>query len=1467
MSAEIGILIQAQEDANGVISSVIGSLGDLEKSSGSLLNKGLAPLQNMLMTGLKAAATAATAAIGGLVAGITTSVLKASDMQQGLADISSQMGATSEQTGQLKGLIQDLGLDPKLKVTATEAAQAIGQLGTAGLSVDQILGGAARSTVLLANATGADFASAANMATDVMGLWGIKADDLTKAVNGITATTIASKFTIQDYAYALAQGGGVAATVGVSFDDFNATIAAISPYFKAGADAGTSFKVFLQRLVPSSDKAQDAMRGVGLITRDWGAAAASLSKTLGHSVEPTVSGVSMAVAELGKKTGNTKIKLGEFMGAFESNQFFNANGQMKSMAEITGILNTAFKDLSDEQKNEALSTIFGTDAMRAAAAIAKKTTSDFQTLKDTMGKTDAEEAAAKRMDTFKGALEILGGVIETIELMIGDQFLPILTDLTKQFTNFLQGAAPQMIDWSKQFAARLGELIDQYMPTIINYFWTFIGAIGSLISSGIKLVDVIIDWARWFKSVSAPFVDLLASFFTFRDVLRVAAVVAATALAGIVASVTPVVAVFTGLMLTMATLRRIWDSNWLGIRQTLANTVSSITTYFAPLTNTFSKFGTAAISEIAAFVTNSNTNFTALKIVWDGVTFAAQKLFRDLVAFVSNNLPIWISRLAEWGSAMLDWIQPVITQVTSKLAAWGSALLGWIVANLPAWANKLAAWGTAAWQWIVDATAPMLARLGEWGNAIWNWVKTNAPTWGARLAEWGAAAGQWIVNSIPTVIAKLAEWGNAIWNWITSSTPGVSNKFAPWATAAWQWIVNSIPAVVAKLTEWGNSIFSWITATVPTLVQRFAPMGIAMFKWIGDNAPKAIDELTKWLDGMVMWSNNTGTTKTQEMLNKLGAAMLNALGKIGISLANLALTIAGDLLIKFAAGILNWAGLDVSVNQLHDHLLTLLNNLKTFLGQQAGLVGGVIAVALIPGLNSIAGTIATTVIPGVLKLATTFGGEILSSVIGLAGKFTGVLWPALTSLASTIWTTVIPAITGFLAPFAPVLLTVGAVALAVGALYLAWKTNFLGIQDLTNTVITAIKGFFAGLPATLSQLGSQFYESGKALVSSVSSGVSSAGSTLYEAGRTVVAKLGEGFGAARQFAADQLQNIMNDVQERGVAFAAGAFAGRMYEAARTAILNFGQGLLAGSPNLAGDLTRALEGMVNAFNWFMDPFKNHVYSSAADLGTRIVQGLAAMNPVAAIQNTLGGLVNGFNQVMDPIKNHFYSAAADLANRIAQGLGSVNMIATVQSALGGLVGAFNGFMDPLKNHVFASAADLASRVASGLASMNPGDVMRQGLQGIIDGFNGVMDGFKVHVFGVMQYIGQRISQGLADGIRGTIQAVIDALNWITAYAPQWVKDQLGIHSPSRVFAEMGQNIMQGLAQGISQMVNAPQQALASATAGLTDMAQGGNVTNTVNRNDQRSYTFNLPSSSNQDSGMIENVRVLNSLYNGV
>lgn len=413
MAAKLDILITAKNQTGGAIGQIKSALGGLQGAA----------------VGVAAAAgVAAVGAVTAITGAVAVGVNKAIDMEQRVADIASVMGVTYDEAKPLADLITNLGIDPKLKVDAGQAADAIQNLAANGLSMTQILDGAARSTVLLANATGADFGTAANVATDAMSLFKISAEDMKGAVDGIAGVTVASKFGINDYALALAQGGGVASAAGVDFADFNATIAAISPYFAGGSDAGTSFKVMLQRLIPSSNEAEAAMKQLGLITED------------------------------GK------------------NQFFDANGQMRSMQEISGMLQGALGGLSEEQKNAALSTIFGSDAMRAAVALAETGSDKFGVLRTQIAGVNSEAQAATRMNTLSGQLEILQGVVDGLLTQIGQSFLPLLRGLANWATDFATQNGPMVVAWFNGLAQRIETII----PVIQGWARTFAGALNEI---------------------------------------------------------------------------------------------------------------------------------------------------------------------------------------------------------------------------------------------------------------------------------------------------------------------------------------------------------------------------------------------------------------------------------------------------------------------------------------------------------------------------------------------------------------------------------------------------------------------------------------------------------------------------------------------------------------------------------------------------------------------------------------------------------------------------------------------------------------------------------------------------------------------------------------------------------------------------------------------------------------------------
>jgi hypothetical protein len=150
----------------------------------------LGAVGNVAMAGISAAIAGTTVAVAGFGAAIVSSTMAAADMEQQIADISAVMGLTANEATQVGDLISDLGLDPLLKVSATEAGQAIEMLARNGLDLQEMLDGAAKSTVLLANATGGNFSMAADVATDAMAQFNIASSQMQRAVDGIVGVTI-----------------------------------------------------------------------------------------------------------------------------------------------------------------------------------------------------------------------------------------------------------------------------------------------------------------------------------------------------------------------------------------------------------------------------------------------------------------------------------------------------------------------------------------------------------------------------------------------------------------------------------------------------------------------------------------------------------------------------------------------------------------------------------------------------------------------------------------------------------------------------------------------------------------------------------------------------------------------------------------------------------------------------------------------------------------------------------------------------------------------------------------------------------------------------------------------------------------------------------------------------------------------------------------------------------------------------
>ena len=87
-----------------------------------------------------------------------------------------------------------------------------------------------------------------------------------------------------------------------------------------------------------------------------------------------------------------------------------------------------------------------------------------------------------------------------------------------------------------------------------------------------------------------------------------------------------------------------------------------------------------------------------------------------------------------------------------------------------------------------------------------------------------------------------------------------------------------------------------------------------------------------------------------------------------------------------------------------------------------------------------------------------------------------------------------------------------------------------------------------------------------------------------------------------------------------------------------------------------------------------------------------------------------------------------------------------------------------------------------------------------------------------------VGLAFSNGLASGIRNGMSSVINSAVSVAQAAVEAVEEELGIHSPSRVFAGIGKNMALGLAQGWENQIGRIQKEI-SGSMSVSVMQNGG------------------------------------------
>ncbi|MDA1958512.1 phage tail tape measure protein [Bacillus cereus group sp. BcHK10] len=372
-----------------------------------------------------------TYAIGrGLKAAVTESM----NFEQQMANIKAVSGSTGEEMKKLSELAVNMG--ETTKYSSVQAGQGIEELIKAGVSLTDIINGGLEGALNLATAGELELGEAAEIASTALNAF--KADHLSvaDAANILSGAANASATDVRELKYGLAASSAVAAGAGMTFKDTATTLAVFAQNGLKGSDAGTSLKTMLMRLNPSTKEAYNKMKDLGLITYNAQAGFDFLVKNGIQPASRNVGDIEVALEKYVMKTEgvtkwndkcDTTFRELATSSAFLSSKFYDQQGHIQSLENISGTLHESMKDLTDQQRSMALETLFGSDAVRGATILFKEGAKGVNEMWDSMSKVTAADVAATKIDTLKGRLTLLDSAFSTMKKTIGDALAPVVS--------------------------------------------------------------------------------------------------------------------------------------------------------------------------------------------------------------------------------------------------------------------------------------------------------------------------------------------------------------------------------------------------------------------------------------------------------------------------------------------------------------------------------------------------------------------------------------------------------------------------------------------------------------------------------------------------------------------------------------------------------------------------------------------------------------------------------------------------------------------------------------------------------------------------------------------------------------------------------------------------------------------------------------------------------------------------------
>lgn len=335
-----------------------------------------------------AAAATVTAAMAGLVTAVSAlggvAIKSAAKFETQMNTVRAVGDMSSEATAQLSRQI--LKLSQNYDYSADEIAQAAAEIQKAGVDLGDFSEEVLKASLNLAVLTKGEMSTgkAATFVAGTMTAWGIKASEVARISNALAIAANSSAVSVNDLIRSLQQVTAVADFAGFEFEDTVAVLAIMGQEYMRNSDAGTSMKQMMLRLISPTKQAKELLNKYNI----------NLSDVYGNTRPlPDI------IEDLDKALGL----------------------QAQALGKVT-----------EQERLNALATIFGSDAVRSAAIVAMAGVSNYQKMRaEIQGSTTSADKMAKMIQD--GLLPTLGKFKNILVSFATSAGMPVVEAIGRAF--------------------------------------------------------------------------------------------------------------------------------------------------------------------------------------------------------------------------------------------------------------------------------------------------------------------------------------------------------------------------------------------------------------------------------------------------------------------------------------------------------------------------------------------------------------------------------------------------------------------------------------------------------------------------------------------------------------------------------------------------------------------------------------------------------------------------------------------------------------------------------------------------------------------------------------------------------------------------------------------------------------------------------------------------------------------------